>query len=142
MRSAGRTVSQVYWGKSLAAFPKFTASGEAPHTLTHTVRGRLKRSVNCIRRPRRPCGRRPICATILSPPYHPQDVFARLNVTIALRILAMSKEALGHDEAQIVFRACHRDVGQPPLLLYLGGGSGGRTIVSTVWPNGNIETGI
>jgi hypothetical protein len=41
----------------------------------------------------------------------------RKNVTIALRILAMSKEALGHDEAQIVFRACHGDVEQPPLLL-------------------------
>jgi hypothetical protein len=47
-------------------------------------------------------------------------------VTVALRILAMSKEALRHDEAQTVFRACHGDVEQPPLLLYLGGSSGAK----------------
>ena len=38
----------------------------------------------------------------------------------------MSKEALWHDEAQIVFRARHGDVEQPPLLLYLGGSSGAK----------------
>ena len=38
----------------------------------------------------------------------------------------MSKEALGHDEAQIVFRACHGDIEQPPLLFYLGGSSGAK----------------
>jgi hypothetical protein len=48
----------------------------------------------------------------------------RKNVTIALRILAMSEEALRHDETQIVFRAGHGDVEQPSLLLYLRGGSG------------------
>jgi hypothetical protein len=50
----------------------------------------------------------------------------RINVTIALRVLAMSKEALWHDEAQIVFRACHGDIEQPPLLLNLGGSSGAK----------------
>ena len=35
-------------GKSLAAFPKFSASGEAPHTLTHTVWGRFTWPVICI----------------------------------------------------------------------------------------------
>jgi len=38
----------------------------------------------------------------------------------------MSKEALWHEEAQIVLRACHGDVEQPPLLLYLGGSSGAK----------------
>ena len=47
-------------------------------------------------------------------------------MTVASRILSMSKEALWRDEAQIVFRACHGDVKQPPLLLYLGSGSSAK----------------
>ncbi len=36
---------------------------------------------------------------------------------IALGVLAMGEEALRHDRVQIVLRARHRDIEQPPLLL-------------------------
>jgi hypothetical protein len=50
----------------------------------------------------------------------------RINVTVSSRILAMGKEALWHEEAQIVFRACHGDVKQSPFFVYLGSGSGAK----------------
>jgi hypothetical protein len=49
-----------------------------------------------------------------------------INVTVTSRILSMRKEALRHDEAQIVFCACHGDVEPPPLVLHLGCGSGAK----------------
>src|SRR3984893_15342570 len=48
----------------------------------------------------------------------------RVDVSITLRILAVSKEAMGNDEMQTVFRAGHRDIKQPTLLLDFRCGAG------------------
>ena len=44
----------------------------------------------------------------------------RIDVPIALGVLAVGEEALGHDEMQVVLGARHGDVEQPPFLLDLG----------------------
>ena len=48
----------------------------------------------------------------------------RIDVAVALRVLAMREEALRHDQMQIVLGARHRDIEQPALLLDLGRGAG------------------
>jgi hypothetical protein len=50
-------------------------------------------------------------------------------VAIALGTLPMRKEAVRNDQVQTVFRARHRHVEQPPLLLDFGRGPGVLVVV-------------
>jgi hypothetical protein len=44
-------------------------------------------------------------------------------MTIALRVLAVDEEALGHDQMEVVRCARHGDVEQPPFFLDLRRGA-------------------
>ena len=48
----------------------------------------------------------------------------RVEMTIALRVLAVDEETLRHDQMEVVLRARHGDVEQATFLLDLGRGAG------------------
>src|ERR1700674_5169177 len=59
----------------------------------------------------------------------------RVDVSIALRILTVGKEAMGYDEMQTACRAGHRDIKQPTLLLDFRCGAGAEIGTDTAISN-------